>query len=234
MLLTLRIANPRLRLQMTAGLRNLAANVDVRKVFVTSRVIELLCLLLPLYHNDVELMLNISRIFSRLTLHTNCRNTLSMVPHAIEHIVQLIVTHKTNQPLAVRLFFTLGNLTASDDDNRKELFHVSNGCELLLELFEDYINCDTQLIETAGKGNTIIKANIRATEDTLIKVGRRASVYCTSCPYAWKPFFVLVRSAPSSGLASCLGLHHSFGSSMREIVLVLRQRPCLVARSFVS
>ena len=187
---------------MTAGLRNLAANADMRKVFITSRVIELLCLLLPLYHNDVELMLNISRIFSRLTLHTNCRNTLSMVPHAIEHIVQLIVTHKTNQPLAVRLFFTLGNLTASDDGNRKELFRVSSGCELLLELFDDYINCDTELITTEGKNDTITQANIRATEDTLIKVRARAPACCPSCLCARDPVWSLCSSATAGQVVS--------------------------------
>lgn len=59
------------------------------------------------------------------------------------------------QPLAVRLFFTLGNLTASDDDNRKELFHASRKCELLLELFEDYINCDA---EVCGSTPAIVPA----------------------------------------------------------------------------
>lgn len=125
-----------LLLQMTAALRNLSVQGDHRRVFLSSNLVALLAELLRTNAQNHALMLNVSRIFSKLTLHSDCRAALAQCPSAVADLHDVCVRHRQRKPLAVRLLFTLGNLTATDPDNRRKLFEVSSGGSSLLDLLE--------------------------------------------------------------------------------------------------
>jgi hypothetical protein len=166
-----------LLIQMSASLRNLSGTADLRNALLDAKVAEGLFKLIPFHNTDVELMVNISRIFSKLTLHTKCCNTISSVPGAIGHILDLIKMHKTNLPLAVRLLFSLGNLTARNEENREKLFEASNNLESVFGLLAYYSELDQQSsVSTAGAGAEVNAVN--DSEDTLVKLIRVIANLC--------------------------------------------------------
>ena len=165
-----------LLIQMSASLRNLSGTADLRQALLASRVADALFQLIPFHSGDVELMVNLSRIFSKLTLHTQCRSAISEIPGAIGHIVDLVIKHKTNLPLAVRLLFSLGNLTAGNEENRELLFECSKDLEVLFNLLSYYIELDKKT-DTSAVGATAAPA-VCETEDTLVKLIRVIANLC--------------------------------------------------------
>ena len=80
--------------------------------------IDWLCALLPRYAAQPGLLLSVMRILSKLSLHADCREAMSRRPEAMQAMVCLLHGHHPRLPLCLRLCFTLGNLTAHNDDNR--------------------------------------------------------------------------------------------------------------------
>lgn len=105
-------------------------------------------------------------ILSKLTLHRECRDTLSAVPGIVAVMTELTATYMKYsvcggslvecysaltlphasfwyfisvlhlQSMVVRLFFALGNLTAADEANRLEVFRASQNGDDLLAVLE--------------------------------------------------------------------------------------------------
>lgn len=171
-----------LLIQMSASLRNLSGTTDLRQSLLDSQVINALFQLIPFHSGDVELMVNLSRIFSKLTLHTQCRGAISAIPGAIGHIVDLIIKHKTNLPLAVRLLFSLGNLTAGNEENRELLFECSQDLEVLFDLLAYYSELDKKADSSsdaaAGGADSSATPAVSETEDTMVKLIRVIANLC--------------------------------------------------------
>lgn len=172
-----------LLIQMSASLRNLAGTADLRQAVLDARVANALFQLIPFHGGDVELMVNLSRIFSKLTLHTQCRGAISAIPGAIGLIVDLIIKHKTNLPLAVRLLFSLGNLTAGNEENRELLFECSKDLEVLFDLLHYYSELDQKVdagldVAEGSAGAHTASAAVSETEDTLVKLIRVIANLC--------------------------------------------------------
>ncbi|OQS06412.1 hypothetical protein THRCLA_01536 [Thraustotheca clavata] len=130
--------------QVTALLRNLAVNKSCHKQFWQCNVTQALCALMPLYPSHLELMLNVSRVLSKLTLHEAGRSQINKLPDAISHFIALMdrssaaSPHRFQASLLVRLSFVLGNLTASNDKNRKTIAIQLNAVPMLVRTLHQY------------------------------------------------------------------------------------------------
>ncbi|KDO33447.1 hypothetical protein SPRG_02254 [Saprolegnia parasitica CBS 223.65] len=133
-----------LLVQVTAILRNLAVHKSCHKQFWHWHVTEALCALLPLYPSHLELMLNISRVLSKLTLHEAGRSPINKSPDILGDLVALLdlsssgAPHRFQAALLVRLCFVLGNLTASNEKNRKLLAVSHRAVSILVRTLQQY------------------------------------------------------------------------------------------------
>ncbi len=107
-------------IEITGVLRNLSVVKKYQRDF-GGAVLDALSALLFRFTMNGTLMLNVARILSKLSLHQFCRAALSAYAPNIEMLLQLLAIHDTNLALAVRVCFVLGNLTVSNDENRRRI-----------------------------------------------------------------------------------------------------------------
>jgi hypothetical protein len=121
-----------LLVQITGTLRNLCGDRKHFKQFWNSRVVQTLCGLVcnfPMKHS--ELMLNIVRILSKLSLHAGGRSRIAGddavdAMGALTGMLQLCQKYADHNAMMVRTFFVLGNLTAGESDvNRNYLANAT-------------------------------------------------------------------------------------------------------------
>lgn len=136
---------------MLAALRNLAALPDHRTEFVSTGIITDLCVLLDVYCNEHEFMLNMSRVFSKLSIQSECRTALARIDGIMRQLMKVVIMHQRNKPLTHRLLFTLGNMTANDSESRTELFLASSRCGDLLSLLATLTTTGPASGEASGK-----------------------------------------------------------------------------------
>ena len=77
-----------------------------------------LCQLLLRFPAHSSLALNVLRILSKLSLHSDCRTVLDRQVECIEALVCMLQSFHGKLALCVRVCFTLGNLTMTNADNR--------------------------------------------------------------------------------------------------------------------
>jgi hypothetical protein len=126
-----------LLIQITGILRNLSCDKKHLKQFWTARVVQTLCNIIctfPMSHS--ELMLNIVRIFSKLSLHAAGRSRIAGEESedngkiTLEALLALCYKYKDHNAMLVRTCFVLGNLTAGvSDDNRCTLADALIKCD---------------------------------------------------------------------------------------------------------
>jgi len=140
-------------IQTTGILRNLSVSKSSHKQFLEARIPRRLCGIIPAFIAHQELMVNVSRILSKLTLHERPRAQINQRPSNVQSLVAL-VDHRQNSWLSlvdqqrsdmrfqdllfVRVFFVLGNLCAGNDQNRRLIAASFNGVTLLLEALQFY------------------------------------------------------------------------------------------------
>ncbi|XP_061176432.1 armadillo repeat-containing protein 2-like isoform X2 [Saccostrea echinata] len=160
-------------IQATAALRNLADAGSSRERLLGCQAIESLCLIIDSFTSDGDLMLNISRIFSKVTLHTDCCTALADYPTSYKSFVSVLQKHQHKSDVVVRVSFVLGNMTAKNEVARLRLFQEAGSFDILLALFRFYLEQDVKnqgkevKKEVTEDGSTVNK-----TEDVLIKVIR--------------------------------------------------------------
>eukprot|EP00066_Takifugu_rubripes_P021291 XP_011610557.1 PREDICTED: armadillo repeat-containing protein 2 [Takifugu rubripes] len=124
--------------QLTAALRNLADHPDARPVFISCGIFSDLCLVLRLHSQDQNICTNISRICSKLSSYSECRHALANTPDCFPLFLEVMSKHRQRQDLIVRFLFTLGNLTASVEASRQQLFECTGCAGVLLQLYDRY------------------------------------------------------------------------------------------------
>jgi hypothetical protein len=146
-----------LLVQTTGILRNLSASKSNSKQFLEARISARLCAVVPDFMEHQELMVNISRILSKLTLHERPRTQINETPDNVGHLVAVVdprrnvwlsfIDHppqqqagesKAQEMLFVRVFFVLGNLCASNDRNREAVAFRHHGIGVLLNVMQFY------------------------------------------------------------------------------------------------
>jgi armadillo repeat-containing protein 2 len=104
--------------QLTATLRNLADLSNMRQKLLSLNLIEELIYIVKYYTGDAELMLNISRILSKLTLHSDCCHRLMIQKSCYKSFIKILIKHDTKQDLIVRIAFILGNIMGRYEEAR--------------------------------------------------------------------------------------------------------------------
>ncbi|XP_005102121.1 armadillo repeat-containing protein 2 isoform X2 [Aplysia californica] len=168
--------------QLAAALRNLADTSSGRDRFLTHHVIDGLVTLMDTYPGDSDLMLYISRILSKITLHTDCCSVLANQHSCYRAFVNLLKQHLLKDDLVVRLCFVLGNLTIKNDSARLKLFQEIDSIETLLNILKTYCELDRQGKTSASGDGEESQLNggvdgeseteVNKVEDVLIKVMR--------------------------------------------------------------
>ena len=150
--------------EVTGVLRNLAVAKKFQKEFVG--VVELLCGLMFHFPMNANLMLNVARIISKLSLHQFCRAAITAYPPNIEVFLQLLAIHDSNLALAVRICFILGNLTVSNDENRKRIGLEFSGASITLSILDLAVYRDGELTSKLGRLSTEARSAALIEEDT--------------------------------------------------------------------
>ncbi|XP_683582.4 armadillo repeat-containing protein 2 [Danio rerio] len=126
--------------QVTAALRNIADQSESRPSFLSNKAFSTLCLILENHRNDLDVCINVARIFSKLSTYTECCHALAETPRCCSLFLELLGKHSRKQDLVVRLLFTLGNLTAKSTEAREQVYEEERGMDVLLDLFQAYQN----------------------------------------------------------------------------------------------
>ncbi|KAG6966630.1 hypothetical protein JG688_00006680, partial [Phytophthora aleatoria] len=139
-------------IQTTGILRNLSVAKNNHKQFLEARIPLRLCVMIPSFIVHQELMVNISRILSKLTLHelpraqinqnsTNVQNLVALIDHRENSWLSLVDQQRSDMRLQdllfIRVFFVLGNLCAGNDQNRR-LIATNSGISVILEVLQFY------------------------------------------------------------------------------------------------
>ncbi|RLN48463.1 hypothetical protein BBJ28_00016008 [Nothophytophthora sp. Chile5] len=140
-------------IQTTGILRNLSVAKSYHKQFIEAQVPARLCNVIPAFLEHQELMVNVSRILSKLTLHelpraqinqqsANVQNLVTLVDHRQNSWLSLVDQQRSEMRfqdlLFIRMFFVLGNLCAGNDHNRSLIALDFSGIRLLLEVLQFY------------------------------------------------------------------------------------------------
>lgn len=124
--------------QVTAALRNIADQSESRPCFLSSKSFVTLCWILENHRNDIDICINVARIFSKLSTYTECCYALAETPRCCSLFLDLLGKHSQKQDLVVRLLFTLGNVTAKSIEARERVYEEEGGIDILLDLFQVY------------------------------------------------------------------------------------------------
>ncbi|TYZ69003.1 hypothetical protein PybrP1_009415 [[Pythium] brassicae (nom. inval.)] len=142
-------------IQTTGALRNLSVMKSYHKQFLEAHVPPRLCAIVPAFLGHMELMGNLSRILSKLTLHelpraqinqnmvANMRSLVAVVDCAqnesLSFSEQQRPESRFQDVLLIRMFFVLGNLCAGNDRNRRCVaFDCRGGVDVLLRALQFY------------------------------------------------------------------------------------------------
>ncbi|KUF91936.1 hypothetical protein AM588_10004465 [Phytophthora nicotianae] len=141
-----------LLIQTTGILRNLSVAKSNHKQFLEAHIPLRVCGMIPAFISHQELMVNISRILSKLTLHELPRAQINQNATNLHNLMTLIdprqnswlsITDQQHSDtrfqdlLFVRIFFVLGNLCAGNDQNRR-LIATNSGISIILKVLELY------------------------------------------------------------------------------------------------
>ncbi|XP_076078717.1 armadillo repeat-containing protein 2-like isoform X1 [Mytilus galloprovincialis] len=160
--------------QLTAAMRNLADASSSRERLLNSKGLESLCYVIDTYTADGDLMLNISRIFSKVTLHTDCCMALITQPSAYKSFIHLLNKQQHKADVVVRVCFILGNMTAKNDDARLRLFQENKSMDALLAIMKYYLDRDIKIKSREKEKETSKQDSSKGNdcEDVLIKTVR--------------------------------------------------------------
>lgn len=131
-----------LLVQLTATLRNFADLPQSRHKFLVSNVLSELCLVLEQHMSDSDVCTNIARLFSKLSSYNDCCAALAECPRCYFLFLAVLNKHPRKQDLIVRIIFTIGNLTAKNNQAREQFHAEKCSIETLLLLFSTYLELD--------------------------------------------------------------------------------------------
>eukprot|EP00755_Sulcionema_specki_P006409 Sspe_Gene.35362::Locus_17143_Transcript_2_2_Confidence_0.750_Length_1471::g.35362::m.35362 len=138
-----------LLIQATGALRNLSLLSAHSTLFVKLGTIEAIY---PSAFNGLrgfrDIVLNSSRILSKLSHHEECRAVLNRDPGNLAHVVDTMEVYKDQRAIAVRLAFTLGNLVQTNETNRVWMGCKLPGClDTILAVFLHHCAVDQEVME---------------------------------------------------------------------------------------
>ncbi|CAG0880761.1 unnamed protein product [Darwinula stevensoni] len=128
--------------QLTAVLRNVAGDEYVYHQLIASGAVKQITRLLSLFHNDIDVVSNLSRVFSVLSTSEECCDAiLAGDEDLMKTCTSLLKEHPSNSQTVVRIGYALGNLVAFYPHARDRL-HEAGALEVLLDLLSVYLRKD--------------------------------------------------------------------------------------------
>ncbi|KAK5645760.1 hypothetical protein RI129_004224 [Pyrocoelia pectoralis] len=155
--------------QLMGGLRNLAADESIYDDFISTDTVYQLCSTLELFSSNLDIISNISRTLSTISMNDNCCDKIGEYHGISKILVKLFEKYPGNEEIIVRLAYTLGNVLAKLDSSRIKFFQESNSISSLINLWKIYLertlkNCSLKFDnEWESTSNT---------EDVMIKIIR--------------------------------------------------------------
>lgn len=125
--------------QITGALRNLA-NVDSSHFEISQRIVKQMCDIFfdPTLNSGKELVLNISRLLSKVSLDMACAEQIVKSGHLTKIMTSMTGQHKDSSAILIRLAYILGNLTTNFEEARLALTAESSQSLLNLIALANY------------------------------------------------------------------------------------------------
>lgn len=163
--------------QLTAALRNLADASSSRDKILNCRLLDGLTSVCDNFSSDWEIVLHASRIFSKVTLHTDCCMAVSENLLSYKVFIHLLKKHLKRQDIVVRVCFTLGNMTAKNESARTQLFQQPKSLDVLLAVLKTHLELDQKTRNKLekrekSKSDSGSTEDLSKHEDVLVKVVR--------------------------------------------------------------
>ncbi len=135
-----------------------------------NKVIPKLIKVLDQFKGHKELMLNVSRILSKVSMDTDCSKAIISTSKLV-FLNDLIQEFQTYTAFVVRIAFVLANLTTYFDEAREQL-GTAEEIRKILNISILYFERE----EAGAESNVTVGGNI---EDTLVKMIRLVANICT-------------------------------------------------------
>ncbi|EDO32819.1 predicted protein, partial [Nematostella vectensis] len=155
--------------QVTGVVRNLADVNGAREMYIDHNFVQLLTQIMEPFSQDEDLVYNISRILSKLTLYHECCVQLCSCSTCYKALLKVLRDHQKKQAslIVVRVCFILGNLTSKSDEARSQLFNTKGCLSTLLSILVAYFSLDAKV---SNKDKS--ESRSENIEDVLVKVIR--------------------------------------------------------------
>lgn len=126
--------------QATAVLRNLAIAPNHAELYLARDAAALSSLLhvASCLTSQQELLLNVSRVLSKLSLSEDCQLALEQHPQAIPLLLQLMQSQSGHKAALIRVSFVLGNLTTYSMEAREAIGAVDGALDVLVNVLVQY------------------------------------------------------------------------------------------------
>ena len=174
-----------LMLQLVSIVRNFVSDSHCKRQLLAAEVAPVMCSTVHVFKLHPELVLNCSRVLSKLSLQDKHRDQINKRTYYLKCLVEVIVNeaklcsklqrvawlhHESNGatekvegnvewpswstwPLLSRIAFTLGNLTTSNESNRKL---IGINCKILKPVILLLQTCCCSLIVLMGDGTSLV------------------------------------------------------------------------------
>lgn len=136
-----------LLVQVTGALRNLADVTGTTEVFLSTGVIRNLAIVLGPYSSDNDVVWNVCRALSKLTLYTESCIELSESCTWLQALRKILSNYEKKQELVVRICFILGNLTSKSEKVREFIFSDESFMEVLVSVMQTYFNMEMEMLK---------------------------------------------------------------------------------------
>jgi hypothetical protein len=127
--------------QSLALMRNLAVLSAQRDEFVACGTIRGVVEVISLWGEDQELLLNASRLLSKVSMTPSCQDEMAAIEPAVHSVLLGVLERERDKlPLVVRVLFVLGSLTASEEEHRIKMLAHEGAVDLLLSLLVTHVD----------------------------------------------------------------------------------------------
>ncbi|KAF5303070.1 hypothetical protein FQR65_LT08399 [Abscondita terminalis] len=155
--------------QLTGALRNLAADEMVYQDFISTETIFQLCQTLDLFSSNLDIVSNISRTMSTISMNDDCCDKICEYNGISKIFIKLFGKYPGNEEIIVRLAYTLGNVLAKLDSSRIKYYQENDSITCLINLWKVYLERTLKNCSLKFDNDYEIGSN---TEDVMIKIIR--------------------------------------------------------------
>jgi hypothetical protein len=120
------------------ALRNLSDSAVAYEQFINCSIPQHLYNVLQQYPHNVELVFNISRLLSKLTLAEDCRKAISQSYELMSFLPQLLPIHLNYEDTVVRICFVMSNVLYDNVELSLSLCQSHSLLSSIIEILNEY------------------------------------------------------------------------------------------------